>query len=185
MFSSCLGHFRPFFDPASARKRPLLSSGSEPPPTFPAPHFLSRGVCADSAPSPARVASVFPRPGLCSQSPGLLWSAHGCRLAGHPLPGAPIPAPTPPASGTGVFSLPPLLLQGWLGLLLWHKSGPPGRQSRTGQEGALPQWGRVEAPSVRARGHRAQQALRGWGICSDVCPADLGLEGGLPPPTET
>lgn len=44
--------FPPLSDLASARKRPLLSSGPEPAPTFPVPHFLSRGLYADAAPPP-------------------------------------------------------------------------------------------------------------------------------------
>ena len=82
--------FPPSSDPASARKRPLLASGSQPPPTFPAPHFLSRGVCADSAPLP-RGSGSFPKDSAASEP-------------GRPREGSDS-TPATPASGTGFLSL--------------------------------------------------------------------------------
>lgn len=84
--------FPPSSDPASARKRPLLASGSQPPPTFPAPHFLSRGVCADSAPLPWGSGS-FPKDSTASEP-------------GRPCEGSDS-TPAAPASGTGFLSLLP------------------------------------------------------------------------------
>lgn len=130
--------FPPLSDLASARKRPLLSSGPEPATTFPAPHFLSRGLYADSAPPPT---GCRPRPrGCCGQLGPPGWGSD--------------PGPRP--SGLwGWFSL-SLTPQGWL-CCQQHKSGPPGRLGRTGQEGTLPQ-------RARTRGHRARLApVAGWG----------------------
>ena len=64
------------------------------------------------------------------------------------------PAPAPPASGTGFPSLPPFLLRGWQPI-----SGPLGKLSRTGQEGALLSGGGWEPCGVEARGQRPQPAL--------------------------
>lgn len=92
--------FPPLSDLASARKRPLLSSGPEPATTFPAPHFLSRGLYADSAPPPT---GCRPRPrGCCGQLGPPGWGS-----------GAGFPFPSHPKVGSAASSINQDLQGGW------------------------------------------------------------------------